>query len=214
MSAQRTATSTFHVGGLTALELLGQGHYARLGGERSVHLYDAQGTAPSWLLRLTTDSTLIMHKRALFSDPLPGLEWRRFDLGTERLGVAMPSPEAKEPWDYFLRVAGAERAAVELVDDVPQGVGFEHADMIFQGLTTLRPRLVTALLEGCASIKAKRLFLFFADRHDLSWVKHIDRRNIDLGRGKRQLVLGGRLDPQYQITVPQSFAGKPADSVQ
>lgn len=214
ISAQRIAGSTFHVGGLTALELLGQGHYARLGGERPVHLYDAEGTVPSWLLKLSTDATFIMHKRTLFSAPMVGLEWRRFDPGTERLGAAVSSPDVSEPWDYFLRLAGAERAAVELVDDVPQGVGFEHADTIFQGLTTLRPRLVTALLEGCASIRAKRLFLFFADRHDHSWVKHIDRRNIDLGRGKRQLVAGGRLDPRYQITVPQSFAEKLMDSAQ
>nr|WP_240320964.1 hypothetical protein [Sphingomonas crusticola] len=38
VSAQRIAMPTFYVGGLTALELLGQGHHARLGADRIVHL--------------------------------------------------------------------------------------------------------------------------------------------------------------------------------
>src|SRR3546814_2324382 len=114
----------------------------------------------------------------------------RLDLGTTRLGVAVSSPDASEPWDHFLRVAGAERAAIELMADVPQSLSFEHADTIFEGLAMLRPRLLTNLLDGCVSIRAKRLFLFFADRHDHGWSKHIDRQHIDLGRGKRQLVTG------------------------
>src|SRR3546814_10318720 len=84
--------------------------------------------------------------------------------------------------------------------DVPQSLSFEHADTIFEGLTMLRPRLLTNLLDGCVSIRAKRLFLFFADRHDHGWSKHIDRQHIDLGRGKRQLVTGGRLDARYKRT--------------
>jgi hypothetical protein len=49
----------------------------------------------------------------------------------------------------------------------------------------LRPRLLTSLLERCKSIRAKRLFLFFADRHADNWAKHIDSKQIDLRRGKR-----------------------------
>jgi hypothetical protein len=34
-----------------------------------------------------------------------------------------------------------------------------EVDAVLQGLATLRPQLVTALLQYCRSIKAKRLFL-------------------------------------------------------
>jgi hypothetical protein len=30
---------------------------------------------------------------------------------------------------------------------------------------------------------------------------------VDLGAGKRQLVPGGRLDPHYQITLPEAMFG-------
>jgi hypothetical protein len=48
----------------------------------------------------------------------------------------------------------------------------------------------------------KRLFFFFADRHQHAWLKRIDRAAVDLGKGKRMLVKGGKLDRAYQITVP------------
>src|SRR3546814_9059718 len=76
----------------------------------------------------------------------------------------------------------------------------------------LRPRLLTNLVDGGVSIRAKRLFLFFAHRHDHGWSKHIDRQHIDLGRGKRQLVTGGRLDARYQITVPATFTAKTGET--
>lgn len=208
MSAQELRPSTFYVGGPTALELLGRSHYLRLGDHPTIYLYDPDGTAPTWLLKLPLDATLAIRIRALFADTLLGLEWRRFDLGTGRLGSLVPEPVRAEPWDQFLRVAGEERASIEMLDEVPATLGFDHADEIFQGLSNLRPRLVTQLLETCRSVRAKRLFLFYADRHAHAWVKHIDRKDIDLGKGKRQLASGGRLDARYQITVPASLAGK------
>lgn len=214
ISAQRIEPTSFYVGGMTAIELLGHGHFARLGGDREVHLYDPDGTIPSWLAKLPTDATMILHTRALFPTPSLGVEWHRLDLGTTRLGAVVPSPDASEPWDHFLRVAGAERASIEMMEDVPQGLSFEHVDTVFEGLTTLRPKVVTMLLEGCVSVRAKRLFLFFADRHDHGWAKRIDRDAIDLGRGKRQLVAGGRLDATYQITVPVGLAAKAGATAQ
>jgi hypothetical protein len=214
ISAQRVEPTSFYVGGMTALELLGHGHFARLGGNRQVHLYDPDDTIPSWIAKLPTDAMMILHTRALFSTLSLGVEWHRLDLGTTRLGAVVPSPDASEPWDHFLRVAGAERASIEMMDDVPQGLSFEHVDTVFESLTTLRPKVVTKLLEGCTSVRAKRLFLFFADRHDHGWAKRIDRDAIDLGRGKRQLVAGGRLDATYQITVPVDLAAKAGATAQ
>jgi hypothetical protein len=51
-------------------------------------------------------------------------------------------------------------------------------------------------------VKVKRLFLWFAERHHHAWLKSLDREGIDLGSGKRMIVRGGKLDTQYNITVP------------
>ncbi|SEJ96339.1 Transcriptional regulator, AbiEi antitoxin, Type IV TA system [Sphingobium sp. AP50] len=160
------------------------------------------------LATLSTDAQLVMHRLALFEAWGLGIDWHRFDLGTARLGHVAASLQASGAWDHFLCVASAERAAIELMDDVPASLSFDHADKIFENLTTLRPRLMTDLLKGCTSIRAERLFLFFADCHAHGWAKRIDRDVVDLGRGKRQLVPGGRLDARYQITVPEAFGSK------
>ena len=51
----------------------------------------------------------------------------------------------------------------------------------------------------------KRLFLWFAERHGHPWLERLDRGGIDLGKGKRMLVRGGKLDLKYQITVPDDL---------
>ena len=127
------------------------------------------------------------------------------------MGAAASEPSRTNPWDHFLRVAGEERATIEMLDQVPDDVGFDHADESFQGLSNLRPRLVTRLLADCRSVRAKRLFLFYAERHGHAWLKHVDRDMVDLGTGKRQLAPGGKLDSRYQITVPASLMGHTED---
>ena len=101
-----------------------------------------------------------------------------------------------------MRLAGAERATLELLDEVGTDVGFHSADKLFEGLANLRPALLDRLLRQCTSVKAKRLFFFFSDRHGHAWARRLNAEGIDLGSGKRQIVKGGRLDPKYQITVP------------
>ena len=68
--------------------------------------------------------------------------------------------------------------------------------------TALRPQRVGVLLRHCRSVKAKRLFLALAERHRHAWLAHVPLEDVDLGRGKRALVPGGRLHPTYQITLP------------
>ena len=51
----------------------------------------------------------------------------------------------------------------------------------------------------------KRLLFFFADRHQHAWLPRINKDAIDLGKGKRMLVRGGKLNTAYQITVPKDL---------
>ncbi|MCK5162759.1 MAG: type IV toxin-antitoxin system AbiEi family antitoxin domain-containing protein, partial [Desulfobacula sp.] len=42
----------------------------------------------------------------------------------------------------------------------------------------------------------------FADLYDMPWFQKLDIKNIDLGKGKRQVAANGILNKKYQITVP------------
>jgi len=108
-------------------------------------------------------------------------------------------------WKWPLVLSMPERAILELLDELPARETFHTVDMIMEGLVNLSPRRLQPLLEGASSIKVKRLFLFFADRHGHRWAAHLDRGRITLGAGKRALVKGGRLDPEYNITVPEDL---------
>ncbi|MCC8384272.1 type IV toxin-antitoxin system AbiEi family antitoxin domain-containing protein [Photorhabdus laumondii] len=98
-----------------------------------------------------------------------------------------------------------ELAAYEVLDTVPVSFSFEHAAELFQGLVNLSPRKVEILLHSSHAIQTNRLYLFLTDYYSHEWAKRIDKTKIALGAGKRQVVLGGKLDKQYQITVPEKY---------
>lgn len=100
-----------------------------------------------------------------------------------------------------MRVATHERAFLEMLDELPAQESFHNVDMIAEGLRTLSPRRLKTLLAHCSSVKVKRLFFWFVDRHHHSWLKSVDKAEFDLGSGKRMPVKGGRLVPTYLITV-------------
>jgi len=108
-------------------------------------------------------------------------------------------------WEWPLMMSSPERAILELLDEVPQRETFHQADVLMEGLSNLSPRRLYTLLAACSSVKVKRLFLWFAERHHHSWLKKLDRKEIYLGHGKRVLVQGGKLDPTFNITVPESI---------
>ncbi len=104
-----------------------------------------------------------------------------------------------------LTMSTPERAILELLDEVPKREAFHQADVLMEGLRNLSRGGYQALLVDCKNVKVKRLFFRFADRHNHAWLHKIDRSAIDLGKGKRMLVRGGKLDPKYNITVPENL---------
>ena len=94
-------------------------------------------------------------------------------------------------WNWPLLMSTPERAILELLEQVPQKETFHQADVLMEGLRNLSPKRLQQLLADCRSIKVKRLFLWFAERHNHAWLKKLDRAAIDLGRGKRMLVRAG-----------------------
>jgi hypothetical protein len=94
-----------------------------------------------------------------------------------------------------------------LLDELPNRESFHQADMLMEGLANLSPRRLAKLLADCRSVKVKRLFFFFADRHPHAWRRQLRAEDFDLGSGKRVLAKGGKLDSRYQITVPEDLDG-------
>ncbi len=184
-----------HVGGPSALELHGHAHYLRLGGKTVRYLYST--SPPSWLKKLKLETELRFRKPSLFGD---------IKLGVTTLNSgAVEEGSPPGPWSFELVRSSSERAVLEALDELPSNEGFDDLDRVFESLTGLRPKLLTELLKDCRSVKVKRLFFVFADRHAHAWRKYLDVEEFDLGSGDREFIKGGRLHPGYRITVPPGF---------
>ncbi|WP_298030984.1 type IV toxin-antitoxin system AbiEi family antitoxin [uncultured Desulfovibrio sp.] len=172
-----------HVGGLTALELQGYGHYM---GERPLFLYAPPRTRlPGWLEGAAGREVRFASTNFLDEAPQESLH----TVTVEGVAITASTPE---------------RAALEMLYLVPGQFGFGEAMEIVGGLASLRVDLMQALLEGCSSVKVKRLFLYCARESGHSWYSALDRGRIDLGVGKRELVKGGKLDKEFLLTVEAS----------
>ena len=192
-----------HVGGRFALGLQGHEHYLRLGDAGAITLYGSV-RLPGWVSKLSMAQNFEYLGKGAFDLPAApctdevsekalsdlGLTWHRAGSGTDALVCSVP-----------------ERAMLELCEGVSNAAGVYEADALMQAMTTLRPQRVGLMLRHCRSIKAKRLFLALADRHRHAWLAHVPLDGVDLGRGKRALVPGGRLHPTYQITLPEDLDG-------
>ena len=190
---QQKAGGSTHPGGLTALELASVAHFLPLGEQAPVYLFGRSGERlPEWFKRLPWTGR-IRYEQTNF---LPA------DLGLRE----------HQAGAFAVKVSDPERAILELLfQSSNDEAGYEHARLVFEGLGTLRPALMQALLEKCASVKVKRLFLHLAESHGHAWFRELEVGRISLGSGKRVLVPGGRLDPKYLITVP-AVMKTPADA--
>lgn len=176
---------TVHVGGRTALDMQGMGHFLSLGQSPSILLFsDRKERLPSWFTRNPWPEHILHCDYSLF---------------------AKPSDATLSPLDCgAFRVLGAapERAIMEAIHLVRDNGSLDDVYALMRGLTTLRPALVQQLLETCQSVKVKRIFLWSADRLEHPWFKRLDLSRVDLGKGKRLVYRKGVFDPKYRITVP------------
>ncbi|MEK6543940.1 MAG: type IV toxin-antitoxin system AbiEi family antitoxin domain-containing protein, partial [Elusimicrobiota bacterium] len=183
---------SIHLGAKRALEVQGYGHYVRQREGGTLRLYGPHGMRlPTWLAR---------------HDWGVKIKFTAANLFPSKMAIGLTERPAG---DFPIRLSAPERAMLETLDDVPGLQSFAEARLLMGGLTTLRPELVQELLETCRSIKAKRLFLFLAEEAGHAWVKELNPLKVNLGKGKRSIVKGGRFDPKYQITVetdPEAFS--------
>ena len=190
LSLQWVMKYDVHMGGRSAIDLLS---FASLP-DHSVHIY---GDTPAWLSRVPTDRPFTVHGRKHFKDDETGILETARDPDWSLLMTK---------WLWQMKASSCERALLEVLVDLRSAADFDDVDIIFRSVTLVSPPLMTEVLVACQSIKLRRLFFVFADRHPHGYLRLMDRSLIDLGSGPRTLIKGGSIHPQYRITVPTKFA--------
>lgn len=177
-------------GATTALSLAGYSHYLAFANQ-AVDLFGTAGAAlPGWFCKYPWAVEVNFRPGGLFAE----ME----DAALQVFQV---------PYSRFeLKISTPERAVLELIHQSTNEILFSSVVDILSGLGSLSPRRLQRLLEACNSVRVKRVFLLLARNAGHAWYGRIDFSRIDLGSGKRQLIRGGRLDKEFLITVPESFA--------
>lgn len=176
-----------HLGGITALELSGLAHNIPLG-KQKIFLFNSSNKVhplPKWFDNLCSDINMRYLTKKLFTS----------NLGLESLVLD----------NLQINASSNERAILEMLSVIPKYINFEYAMHMMEGLQLLRPKLMQQLLELCSSIKAKRLFLYFADTLHLPCFDQLDLKKIKLGSGKRVIASGGKYIAKYKISIPNLY---------
>jgi len=175
-----------HAGGKIALSILGYAHYLPMGQGITVTLFGLPNVKlPLWFKQYHWGVKIHYATTNLF-------------MNQNKQGLTQ-----KDMHFYAVRMSAPERAIMEVLYEVPKRESYEEAKLLMEGLTTLRPRLIQTLLEACASVKVKRLFMVLAESCKHRWVKKLDLSQVEFGKGKRMLVKGWQLNTTYNITVPE-----------
>ena len=184
---QKQLGMTVHPAGKTALQLQGNAHYlpANLKQSKIALLGSKNEKLPAWFQNHEWGVDI----RYIMTD----LFGKNISLGLSTYNTG----------NYEIKISSVERAALEFCYDVPIRESFDELDHIMSGLITLRARMVQELLEKCGSVKAKRLFMYLAEKHNHVWVKKIDLEKVNFGKGKRSLCKNGHYDSKYKIVVPK-----------
>lgn len=181
-----------HVSGRTALELHGHSHYAPLGKKPIVSLTSySKEKFPKWFSNIDFSCEFKFKNSVLFNSEIKLHQY--LDENNSRI------------W-----ISSRELGILEFINELDLRYSFETAENYMNGLFGLRADVLQELLENCSSIKVKRVFLFLAEKLNYDYFKNLDLSKIDLGKGKRQIVLkDAQYDKKYQITVPKDYGENP-----
>lgn len=190
---QRQANLPIHIGGRTALSLLGKSHFLELAPRKTILFGPPGVNLPRWFTGRDWGIDIDYHRSSF----LP------VDLGLQEIDAG----------GFAIRVSTPARAAMECLYLASSKEDLLECRELVDGLNNLRPTVVQELLENCSSIRVNRLFLFLAEMSGHAWFRHIDTARVTLGTGKRALVARGVYVPAYQITVPGELANPPHPSL-
>ncbi len=182
---QKQADKKIHIGGRTALSILGLAHYLEISARETILFSSQVKKLPEWIKNNTWDKKPLLITTS-FLPPDKGL--------TEF-----------EELNFRLKISEPARAIMECIELSPDRFDLNEVSTLMEGLNMLKPGSVQSLLESCRSFKVKRLFLYFAEKAGHSWFKYLNLNNINLGSGKRSIVKNGSFVPGYQITLPKNL---------
>lgn len=185
LAIQNQLKLPIHIGGKSALTLLGRAHFISMQGTRQIILFAKPNTnIPQWF----------------FDESVWGVKF----LVYQPLLFKYESTSITEIWvnNSKVLVSSPELAILEMLYLLPHHESFEEVTLIMKGLTQLRPIVIQTLLENCCSVKVKRLFLSLANKYKLPWLDDINLDNVNLGKGKYVVGDGGSYDSKYQISLP------------
>ena len=175
------------VGAYTALELRGYSHYSSLGKPVAYLFSDKNDRLPAWLLEKEWDMSIKYMTTSFLGDGMIGVEQMTID-------------------HYNLLVSSPERAIFECLNLSDSSSSLLDIYYIMEGLTTLRPKLIKALLDVCTSQKVKRLFLYMAEKAKHLWCNTLDIENVTLGKSRLMVSPTGKYINKYNMTIPKELA--------
>jgi hypothetical protein len=182
-SLQHQAGLDIHIGGLTALSYQNVSHFIQ-GDKNKTYLYSAQKQdVPAWFSKYFVSYNFEVIKTSF----LPAQ--------TSLIDYTVS--------DYKIKISSKERAILELLYLCPEKESLKLAYQLMELLVNLRPVVLQDLLERCTSIKVKRLFLYMAEKTGHEWAHYLNLSNINLGKGKRTITKGGKLDKKYNIVIEE-----------
>jgi hypothetical protein len=182
---QSQAKKQVHISGGSSLALQGFSHYIGMA-QNVITLFAPQGfKLPVWFSNYGWNTPFELTR----SNMLPSeLALNSYNTGNFSVKVSTPA-----------------RAMLECLELAPARFDLEEAGLIMESLNALQPPMVQELLEKCRSVKAKRLFLYFAEKANHTWFKYLSTEKINLGKGKRSIVKHGTWISKYQITIPKNL---------
>lgn len=178
-SYRRQLGEGMHIAGHSALELHGYMHFVPMGKSRvmvALHSnYEAQ-----WLRMDAYDRTFVPVRMEAFCQPVEGVEY-----GEMELSVASP-----------------EQAFAECLLLAPRHYGYLDLYLLMEQLTTLRPEVVTGVLERVGNQRVKRLYLYMAEKAKHVWLEDVDRERAGLTDSPLSVEKGGTFVNRYKMTIP------------
>lgn len=185
-AVQEQANLNIHLGGKSALQHQGYGHYLPMGENYPLYLFGYRNlNLPAWFKNYPWQVEVVYAQTNLFEFSM--------DEGLTIVDLNGIS----------VKTSAAERAIMEVIYLVPKRETYDEALQLMGSLSAIRPQVVQSLLEKCNSIKVKRAFMVMAERYNYPWVKELDLSKVDFGKGKREFIKHGYLEPKYLITIPK-----------
>lgn len=176
---------SIHPSARTALSLLGRAHYLEMNQNRVYLFAHEKVVLPTWFKNREWKPKIAYYTSS-FLPPKVGMT----TIGHK---------------DFTIEISSPARAILECLYLSPKEIDLIECHQLMEGLIDLVPSQLQVLLEKCTSVKVKRLFFYLADKSNHSWLKHIDRSEIELGKGNRSFVKNGVYISKYKITVPKEL---------